>query len=432
MQTICEHPRIIVNPLAPELIAEHCNYYIRGVKHSVTGNHRSFLYAFDKNDINSHRQNIVKEDIDNCYIVDRLTGDIYPLYLEVPCGKCLVCKDKKINSFVSRCKLETLKYDCKPIFITLTYEENKRKQGGLSVRDAQLFFKRLRINLFRHGYREKIRYVLVGEYGRNTYREHLHAILWNLHATDIFTTRQIAEEIGRSWSNGFVMWRFVEPHNDKGFFYTAKYLRKDMVVPEGCNPPFLLASRRGGGIGSALPKSVARSIKRQSNTEPQIFNKFTGKSENVQLSKYLLDKLFPTFSRSLPVGLKRDVRDYLLSYSILKYYHKYETKEFDYKAKRFADFFRPYFYCPILECSDIQKGMVYSPQRCLRMLAFCEPSIESAINLGRKFYDNARKLHDERNRFLFKLFLNEMEQDINHRAYKAGKSFALAAQREIL
>lgn len=431
MQVICENPRFIVNPLAKELIAQHCNYYIRGKKYSCPTLHKRFLYEFDTKSISPYRLQITREDLDSCFVCDRSSGVTYPLYLEVACGHCSVCKARKMNSFVHRCLIESLNYNCKPIFLTLTYEEKNRKKGGLNLRDCQLFLKRLRINLHRHGYREKIRYALVGEYGRNTHREHYHALLWNLHQTNLLEIRDIVDIIKKSWNLGFIMWRFVEPSDDKGFSYTAKYMRKDMVIPKGCCQPFLLSSRRGGGIGYALPESAFDSITRRNDVKPQIFNRFSGKSQALQLNSYYLNKLFPSFSKSLPPKLKSNLRDYLLCYSTLKYIHHYETEKYDKEAKAFSNFFGKYFYCPILEHSQISKGMVYPSAYCHRQMAVLLPSLESAFNLGQDYYDRALEVQRKRDYFLSKLFRYANDLDIEFRGYVTRRSFALAQEREI-
>lgn len=432
MQVKCLHPQIIVNPLAAELIARFGNYTIKGRECNLS--RRSILYDFKTSFIHPKKFKIQREDIDSCFITDRSSGELYPVYLEVPCGHCDICKQSKINAFVHRCELETQSYDCLPIFLTLTYNEENKKESGVSLRDVQLFFKRLRINLSRQGYRQRIRYVLCAEYGTNTHRPHYHAILWNLQETPFLSYQEILSTIERSWSNGFILSRFVQPNDKSSFSYTAKYLCKDMVVPVGCNPPFMVSSNRGGGIGSRFLDQCAEGIIRELNTSPKFCNKFTGKCSDIYLNRYVLDRLFPSFSRSCPVGLKRDVRDYLLSYRILKdVYNSTDILQYEQETKEIIDFFGRYFYCPLLESSEIKASLVDKPSVHFRTLSLAQIRIRNAMSKGREFYDRAFFLDSVRNAFLGKLFLYESEPiDLVHRSYQFRRSRSLAKQREVL
>ncbi len=90
MQVKCLHPQIIVNPLAAELISRFGNYTIKGCECNLS--RRSILYDFKTSFIHPKKFKIQREDIDSCFITDRSTGELYPVYLEVPCGHCDICK----------------------------------------------------------------------------------------------------------------------------------------------------------------------------------------------------------------------------------------------------------------------------------------------------------------------------------------------------
>lgn len=264
-QVICEHPNIIVNPSLRDLILKYRNVTIRGKKYCFSKDFYD-LYTLprcvlppSKKVIDSDKlwkdgvvsfnriPVIEHQDLENCFVLDESTGNVFPVYLEVPCGHCDLCKEAKINSFVERCKMETQCYDSQPWFITLTYDNDHVPLDGVSVRHAQLFFKRFRINLIRKGYDFKLRYAGVGEYGKNTHRPHYHFIIWGI---DTFThqdTYKVSCILKDSWNMGFVQHRLVDPNDDKAFYYTAKYLKKDNFVPtfeapDGnvlpCNPFF--------------------------------------------------------------------------------------------------------------------------------------------------------------------------------------------------
>lgn len=236
----CEHPVFIVNPSLDELLMRGYTLHNGSTTARFCSRSASVLKSF-RSKLKIKPSYSVCPSIKDYYLVDEDTGEIVPLYVAVPCGHCPVCKGIKVNSFVHRCKLESLSYSCLPWFVTLTYDDGHYPACGLSKRDAQLFLKRLRINLTRRGYQDKIRYVLVGEYGKNTHRGHYHAIFWNLHSTEILTSLEISKIIEKSWSNGYILSRQVDLSNERCFYYTAKYLRKDCVKPfEDAEPPFCL------------------------------------------------------------------------------------------------------------------------------------------------------------------------------------------------
>lgn len=102
---------------------------------------------------------------------------------EVPCGKCLNCKKRRISNWSFRLMQED-KVSSSSYFLTLTYDLEHcpiSKNGFMDLRksDLQNFFKRLR---FQHGNEESgrgIKYYAVGEYGGRYMRPHYHIILFN-------------------------------------------------------------------------------------------------------------------------------------------------------------------------------------------------------------------------------------------------------------
>ena len=433
MKLNCENPQIILHPLAIERIVRYKNYTIKG-HYTKCRLSKSNLYYANKKQFSPKSHFISQSDIVDCYITDHDTGEIFPLYLEVPCGKCDCCKSKKINAFVQRCELETQLYSCKPIFLTLTYNENAKPKNGLSVRDVQLFFKRLRINLYRQGYRSKIRYVCVGEYGRNTHRPHYHAILWNLRQTDILSYRRIGEEIQKAWPLGFEMHRLVDPSDNKSFYYTAKYMRKDCVVPDGCHPTFLCSSNRGGGIGSAYIDGIATELQRTLNPKPRYVNKWNGKVKELKLSKYVLDRVFPSLSQSLPAELKTAMRTLNLSYAVLAERKAPELSYFTESYEKFNHFFQTYIYCPDLKGEEIKEVFKASNQVLVRNAIEAEMCIGKYYSNGSAYYKQRVELSNKRDLMLSKLALasDDVTDDVvSLRAYNARRSFALAAQREV-
>lgn len=436
MKVNCKNPQLIINPLASELIAQYGVYVIRGRVYECRKSKRS-LYVYEEKNLNVSRNNITASDLDDCYIANPYTGRRWPLYMEVPCGHCDNCKSSKIAAFVHRCELETQMYDSKPIFLTLTYNEEHKPENGLSVRDVQLFFKRLRINLYRQGYRRSIRYVVVGEYGRNTKRPHYHAILWNLGQTDLVSYRKINKIIEKSWRNGFILSRIIEPSDNKTFYYTSKYLRKDCSVPEGCKETFICSSNRNGGIGCSFVRGLQRHIYRTLDTEPKFLNKWSGEVKDLQLNRYVLNKVLPSISTSVPCEVKKSLRTLNLVYAYLAFVKDKHLLLFNHNYELYNRFFGKYLYCPQFTAMEFErdmKGFYESPITAVRDALAADMILRKWYNKGEAYFERSKKLDKRRQMYLQKLFENAEDitaEVIRNRAFKYRKSAALAAQREL-
>ena len=429
---VCLHPQIIMNPLAGELISRFGNYTIRDKEFCLT-KFRNLLYDFKPKKIHPSLLNIGHCDLDSCFITNRDTLETYPLYLEVPCGHCETCKESKMNSFVHRCKLETMAYDCKPLFLTLTYDELHKKECGVYLRDLQLFFKRLRVNLYRRGYRETLRYVAVSEYGHKTHRPHYHAIIWNLRQTNILAYREIKDIIVKSWSQGFCMFRFVDPSDDKCFYYTSKYLAKDCDVPSGCNKTFMVSSNRNGGIGAPFLDRIKPDIRKRLNTHAKFVNRFNGKVEPLQFNRYVLNRLFPSSSRSLPYSVKRIVRDFVRSYEVLKSRNYESVSQFYQTSVDIESFWSKLFYVPRISSKMLLPSQEFEDTTLVRNC------LNAEVVLSRFSCDRRRTLlsflprcDNVRKRFLEKLFLSVKMPNLENKAYNFRRSTALAIEREVL
>lgn len=103
----------------------------------------------------------------NCTSPVRVNGDLFP------CGKCINCRAKSRQEWVFRLRMEYRNCDF-GLFVTLTYDDDHLPSDGVSIRDVQLFLKRLRKK-----YKSKtLRYYICSEYGDNTHRAHYHALLF--------------------------------------------------------------------------------------------------------------------------------------------------------------------------------------------------------------------------------------------------------------
>lgn len=122
------------------------------------------------------------------------------------CGQCIGCRLERSRQWAVRCLHESKLYK-ENCFITLTYSrEFMPNDRSLSVKDFQLFMKRLR-KRFGKG----IRFFHCGEYGPKLGRPHYHALIFNFDFPDkkpwdknelgheIFTSKILAE----LWGKGF-------------------------------------------------------------------------------------------------------------------------------------------------------------------------------------------------------------------------------------
>lgn len=225
-------------------------------------------------------------------------------WIKVSCGKCEACRNSKSSLQSMKCKLESIAHKyC--IFLTLTYDEvniprvrlfpsdeigtyyavqiNPRLEDGeilfdiemsdeaksilsgkfenedfpvLNKRDAQLFIKRLRKHLNKF-IDEKIRYYIIGEYGPQHYRPHMHALIW-FDRDETF--EKIGECISASWKFGRVDWSLCRGNSAQ---YVAQYVNGSVPLPriftfdETC--PFALHSfYLGEAVLAAKSKDIPK------------------------------------------------------------------------------------------------------------------------------------------------------------------------------
>lgn len=200
--------------------------------------------------------------------------------MKVPCGKCEACRMQKSSMQSLKCKLESLTHK-HTFFVTLTYDAkhlpmmvayspddmanrmkekrhfyffdvtNRTPEGEilsecdmsfhelsmlqkkcnlgeelpyLSVRDLQLFMKRLRKNLSFIS-DEKIRYYAVGEYGPVHFRPHFHLMLW-------FSDEKIAEVLSENLHKAWPFGRIDSQESQgKSASYVAGYLNGFSYLP---------------------------------------------------------------------------------------------------------------------------------------------------------------------------------------------------------
>lgn len=208
----------------------------------------------------------------------------------MPCGRCLHCRINARRTWTHRIMLE-LKQHPDSVFITLTYSDAffvKRGHCNLDTKDAKNFIQRLRRNL--HGV-VKFRYMVVGEYGGDHGRAHLHAILFGL-------SKLHTQQIVNSWclygsQIGVVDVGEVNLHSAAYIAgYTIKKLTKEGDPKlNGKTPEFMRSSRKGGGLGKKTVQEIGKDLKNKRYWEPQIISEFQYGKKKLPLGKYLTDIL---------------------------------------------------------------------------------------------------------------------------------------------
>lgn len=427
----CVSPIIILNPLYMDLILQHKNYTLKGKRYDL------LHVDFNRLNLNPDYRNVSSDDINSCFISDKSLDITYPLYLYVRCGRCELCTESKVSSLVQRCYLETQMYNVKPIFLTLTYE--KAPQNGVSLRDIQLFFKRLRITLSRRGYDRKVRYLLCAEYGKPTFsngykgRPHYHAILWNLGTSDELSYLQIKQIIRQCWNHGFIRMRQVDPNDDKGFRYTTKYLYKGSHTPGHCRKTFMVSSNRGGGIGSAFFRSERHKFLRKVGPKTnnlQFRNKWSNNSKRYFLDRYALDHILPSLSKSIPI--RSNIRRFLINYYNCENFIDIVINGFDRVYNIIHDFFGRAFFIPSRrQCLSYPNEYAHS-LTVLRNMIEDSNKILHYFSYGLDFLNECIILDKHRKRYVDLICQNPLSFNLDKRVYSIRRSRGLANARLVL
>lgn len=174
--------------------------------------------------------------------------------LRLPCGQCIGCRLERSRQWAVRCYHESKfhPYNC---FVTLTYDEaNLPDYGSLSLRDHQLFMKRLRK-------RHDVRFYMCGEYGPLNGRPHYHYCLFGYHFPDrvpFGSGFDLSHELRSLWPFGNSS---VGDLTFDSACYTSGYITQkltgakakeyEVIDPDTGEivqktPPFNQMSRRGG------------------------------------------------------------------------------------------------------------------------------------------------------------------------------------------
>ena len=283
-----------------------------------------------------------------------------PLYIVVPCGKCVLCKKRRSTDLAFRAMCESVYSKTTPLFITLTYKE--APDYGVCKLHLQKFFKRLRSALDYEGIKHEIRYFAVGEYGTNYGRPHYHALLWNFPYMQNW--KVLCDFIRKQWNYGFI---YVEPLKKGGTNYVLKYLRKEQTNVNGRNPTFYLASRKNGGLGSRWCLQHADFFRRNPDVLTcSVTDPYTKTTMTCAIPAYFKNKIFPTRSRLVDKSI-RDIYK-MAQYHLTAALQRFKAPEWTFTpvpedmADAYTDFqaFRSkYNFLPCMTISEKKLGCDY-------------------------------------------------------------------------
>lgn len=167
----------------------------------------------------------------------------------IPCGECIGCRMQERKQWAVRC-LHEKRLHRQSAFVTLTYDDDHLPRGGsLSLRDLQLFMKRLR-----KARPIGLRFFACGEYGDTTRRPHYHVLLFNTDFPDMRPARMSpsgaqlyrSAELNQLWTVGD---NLVGSVDNRSAAYVAGYVMKKVGSTEDYGdrePEFRVMSRRPG------------------------------------------------------------------------------------------------------------------------------------------------------------------------------------------
>lgn len=308
----CLNPRFIVNPSLLHLLTIHRKYMLNGVVRNVSNSFLTLLKFEGLNYFCSYLASVGYDNINNYGVIDNDTGELLPMFLAVPCGKCKCCKAKKALDWKVRAICESATAVCPPLFVTLTYAPQWLPKDGVNKRDVQLFLKRLRSRLEYAGKDiSDLRYFIVGEYGSNTMRAHYHALIWNFPYYDRFIDK--IDIIHDSWQCGNIM---CSSARDLSGAYCMKYMQKDNKHPDGTNEPFFLSSRGKGGLGIKWLQDNFEYYRKFPQETSIKVRTFDGEVKELPMPVYFQRKLYPSKCGLIPIKIRKAL-DLWLNYKFL-------------------------------------------------------------------------------------------------------------------
>lgn len=199
-------------------------------------------------------------------------------FLDVPCGKCQLCRVTRRYERALRIVLEAESFPESTYFLTLTYANEHMDSQGLDHSHWQQFMKDFRrvfcqVQHCRWPDKRKsgktrsvtfksVKQVMAGEYGDHFGRRHFHGIIFghqfsDMRPTGTYSSRgnaiHTSDSLSKVWGKGFVQ---IEPVNMDLALYVSSYITDEALGPSGFRAQY---GRFGRGIGRSYIDKYWRS-----------------------------------------------------------------------------------------------------------------------------------------------------------------------------
>lgn len=464
MSTIlCENPVILVNHRLGYYLSIWKKFHTpNGITTLTTHVAAYYRYSFPSYQFSPKKYGVTPENIDEYYVISP-DGEMYPMYLQVPCGKCLLCRDKKKREWSFRAVCENVYSTSQPLFITMTYNNKHLPKYGVFKEEVQCFMKRLRIKLDRNKIKHNIRYFAVGEYGSKSGRPHYHMILWNFPTDKFHCITSVLHFIENCWkvpvldsekklqynkdgspitdSLGFCL---VKPCEQGAISYVMKYMRKQAVLPQGCREVFFLSSRKNGGLGAQYardqrafymknPQCLTISVtdpysgKEFTQTMPSYFKRMYYPSNSCILEKPVRD-LFKQFCENITLRMNYEKQ---LQKLTCQEYTPHISKEEKQIFKKFWFLKQPFYSKNLMLKYDTPEKLYNKISACDMLSAsYCREL--ALVSYDTDYIVSRETLLQIRQKSLEYFFANKPEPNIKEIKYTLFQAQKLAYEKEIL
>lgn len=355
----CEHPRIIFHPYLQLKFSQGFYHLVSPTGEKIYQEYGHMFFDFPWKDFIGFRSSCTIDNYKQFYLLND-DGEIFYFLLLVPCGKCRLCRKKKVEDLQTRCMCESMTSDYPPLFITLTYRPDCRPSSMLQCEDDFVkFMKRLRINVERYTrMKQSLRFLAVSEWTPGHHYPHIHMLLWNMPFIspapgDVNSFWKLIDFVQNDcWQHGITK---VERCRDTSGQYVLKYMTKDTFKSDNLDESCWLHSSRRPGIGFYY---AARYISRitDNNFDYLTISVRDGRGKLVRrgFPAYFKRLVFPSASQVFPSRISKALKDFTYDAAICRYFFaRYNTdtqiisrlSEFLIKAKN--NVFAKYYMFPI-------------------------------------------------------------------------------------
>lgn len=311
---MCLNPTIILNPRYSQHRHEFQVLFLNGRQIYQTSAGDNIFYP---RSLPSFRSLSLSPDVLKCFYAVRPDGTFEPIFMAVNCNKCLECVESKRSALRVRMYLEQMSHDCPPVFFTLTYNNENLPEDGVSKSDVRKFLNRFHLYLGRAGYPTYFRHVVFSEYGSLHGRPHYHGIFYGLDWVNDLNIQDFFDVLEKAWGKGYVR---CEQVAGRAFRYVSKYVGKDVSSGKsnGRNPDFWMASRKNGGLGSAICKDPDFLELCSTPQFPTVTLRVEDRCYTVTLPAYIRDKILPPLSSYVP---RKQKLAFLRLHRNMEYFH---------------------------------------------------------------------------------------------------------------